>query len=224
MSGLERRFRTRETPVRIAGHEVRLLHPADAEALIDETDFARDERLPYWADVWPSAQVLAQLVGRMEGAGRTLLDLGCGAGLVATAAALAGFAVTASDYYADAILFAQENVRRHAGTEAAALPLDWRQLPDTLARFDVVVASDVLYERPYGALVAGALARTLAPAGQAWLTDPGRVAAASFVEAARGEGLEVHTADRVSLDTGAVRPQTIDVYAIRWRRGTAAGG
>ena len=35
-----------------------ILRPRSAEDLIDEVDYARDERLPYWAELWPSALVL----------------------------------------------------------------------------------------------------------------------------------------------------------------------
>ena len=38
----------------------RLASPRSAEELINEADFARDERLPYWADVWPSAIAMAR--------------------------------------------------------------------------------------------------------------------------------------------------------------------
>jgi len=41
---LERRFRTVETRLCIADHELTLLHPASAEDLIDEDDFERDSQ------------------------------------------------------------------------------------------------------------------------------------------------------------------------------------
>src|ERR1043165_3041339 len=98
-SKLRRRFRVIETDVAIGGKTISILHPESAEDLIDERDFDLDERLPYWAELWPSARALAEHMGRLAGGGASLLELGCGAGLVSTSAALAGFAVTASDYY-----------------------------------------------------------------------------------------------------------------------------
>lgn len=218
---LRRRFRTRETPVLVAGWEIALLHPADPEALISEEDFERDERLPYWADVWPSAIVLARFVATLEAAGKTFLELGCGAGLVATAAALAGFELMVTDYYEDALRFTRANVLHHAGADPAAMLLDWRALPGDLERFDVVAASDVLYERPYGELVAETFARTLAPEGRGYLTDPGRVAASAFVEAAGVRGLRVRTVARVPFDPEGARRQTIDLYEVSWRATTS---
>jgi len=214
---LMRRFRTVETRVVIPGGHVDLLHPADPESLIDEADFDRDERLPYWADVWPSAVVLARHLAVLGDPARTMLELGCGAGLVATVAAMAGFDVTVSDYYADAMQFTRANVLQHAAVDPPALLLDWRALPDALARYDVVVASDVLYERPYGELVAEAIARTLADGGCAYLTDPGRVGVAAFLAAAAGCGLHVRTLDRIPYDAGGAARQTIDLYEVRWQ-------
>jgi len=214
-ASLERRFRTTRTTVTAGAHTIELLHPASAEDLIDEADFERDERLPYWADIWPSAIVLARRVAGTPAGGRTLLELGCGAGLVATAASLAGFEVTATDYYADSLLFTRVNVVRNGGREPTVRLVDWRDFPSDLGLFDVVVASDVLYEHTYGALVAAAVARSLRPTGVGLLADPGRLAAADFVDAARARGLEVWTADRVRFTHGTAT-QTIDLYEAWW--------
>jgi predicted nicotinamide N-methyase len=212
---LERRFRTTRTVITAGAYTIELVHPASPEDLIDEADFERDERLPYWADVWPAAIVLARCVAGMRGAGRTLLELGCGAGLVAAAASLAGFDVTATDYYADSLRFTRVNVVRNGGSDPTVRLVDWRDLPGDLGTFDVVVASDVLYEHTYGTLVGAAIARTLRPSGVAVLADPGRIAAGDFIEAVRRHGLEVWTADRVRYKHGEAT-QTIDLYELWW--------
>jgi predicted nicotinamide N-methyase len=210
---LERRFRTVVTTVSLGARSVDIVHPASAEELISAEEFAADERLPYWADLWPSAFVLARRVAAMAGGGRRLLELGCGAGLVSVAAAAAGFAVTATDYYADALRFARVNAARNAGVQIAARLADWRDWPADLARFDVVLASDVLYERPYAAAVAGVFARALAESGVGLVADPGRVAASAFAAECESRGLRVTRADRVDYADGDVR-QTIDLYEI----------
>ena len=129
---LERRFRTVESVIEIEHCRLSLLHPESADDLINEADFERDERLPYWADIWPSARILASYVARLEGKGRSLLELGCGAGLVATAAAMAGFDVCATDYYEGALRFTAVNVAEHAGKIPETRLVDWRALPTDL--------------------------------------------------------------------------------------------
>src|SRR5690606_8354917 len=97
---------------------------------------------------------LASHLVRERGNGRTLLELGCGLGLVTVSAMLAGYDVLATDYYDDALLFAAENARRAVGRAPAVRMVNWRDLPDDLGTFERIVAADVLYENEYGPLVA----------------------------------------------------------------------
>jgi predicted nicotinamide N-methyase len=214
---LRGRFDVTETEIAVGDETVRLLRPASADALISEADFAVDERLPYWADVWPSSIVLAGHVRAMAGAGRTLLELGCGLGLVATSATLAGFDVLATDYYEDALRFAELNVERNAGRPLRAMHLDWRDLPDELPQFDVVVASDVLYELQYAELVADIVRRTLKPEGEGWIADPGRLASGPFLDECARRGIQHETAAEVPWVDGAIR-QTIRLHRLWWPR------
>jgi predicted nicotinamide N-methyase len=212
-TALRRRFRVVESQILAGGRTIPLLHPASAEELIDEEAFERDERLPYWAEVWPSARILAERVLTWQATGRTLLELGCGSGLVSTCAAIAGFDVTASDYYEDAVRFARVNASRNGAT-IRGMTLDWRAVPGDLARFDAVVASDVLYERPYGELVAQVIARTLADGGIAVVADPGRVGRADFLTALPAQSLEIVRQTAVRYEREGVR-QTITLFEIR---------
>jgi predicted nicotinamide N-methyase len=211
---LRRRFRTVVSDVPLDGGALALLHPASAEELISEEDFLVDERLPYWADVWPSSRILADRMSRCAGSGKRMLELGCGVGLVTAAALLAGHDVVATDYYADALLFTRVNGWRIARREPATRLVDWRALPKDLGQFDLVVAADVLYERPYGRVVAEAVAQTLAQGGEAVIADPGRVAADDFVSTCRALGLSV-VASRVPFREGDIK-QTITLFTARW--------
>ena len=213
---LRRRFRVKTTPVTVADRELSILHPESAEDLIDERDFERDERLPYWAELWPSALILATRVAGMSGAGRTLIELGCGAGLVSTSAGLSGFDVMATDYYEDALRFARVNAVRNGAPEPRTLMLDWRNLPPTLPRFDMVLASDVLYERPYGPIVARAIDASLADGGVALLADPGRVGRDDCVRSLGELGLGVVRRTECPYRHDSVR-QTITIFEISRR-------
>lgn len=199
----------------MSDRELRIAHPASAEELISEEDFERDERLPYWADLWPSARVLGEHVLHMQGNGRTLLELGCGAGLVTTCAALAGFEVTASDYYEDAVRFAEWNASKHGAPIARGMHLDWRHLPEDLARYDLVIASDVLYERPYGEIVARVIARTLAADGTALVADPGRVGRENFLQALSGHGLQLRSLANIAFEEGSIRQSIALIEIVR---------
>ncbi|MBU6366720.1 MAG: methyltransferase domain-containing protein [Gemmatimonadetes bacterium] len=215
---LARRIRLAEVPVPLGGDTVRLVKPANADDLITEADYVFDERLPYWADLWPSSHVLAGEVLAMAGDGRALLELGCGSGLVTVAALRAGFAVTATDYYADAVHMTRLNAWRLAGREPTGLLVDWRAWPDGVGVFDVVVAADVLYEKPYATLVAQAIARSLAPGGTAWVADPGRLAQPEFRAQLPEAGLVLRCTRTVPYEEGTIR-QRIELLEIGWAEG-----
>jgi predicted nicotinamide N-methyase len=213
LEALDRRFVLAKVSVALGGGTVTLETPRSADELINEIDFERDERLPYWADVWPSSTALATVVSELDGEGKRALELGCGLGLVTVAALRAGFDVLATDYYEDALLFARRNGLSATGREPRTRHVDWRAFPADLGRFDLVLASDVLYEREYATLVAEAIVASLAPGGVALVADPGRVALLSFVTACEQRGCTVGIRARAPWTDGKAK-QTITIHEI----------
>src|SRR3954453_5338811 len=186
-----------EEVVAIAGHDLALLRPRDAEALLDDEAFDRDEFLPYWAELWPSALALARAVASRALHGARTLELGCGLGLPSLAAALAGGRVTATAWAPDAIAMAARNARRNQLTIETQV-VSWTQ-PEPLvhsAPWTLVLASDVLYEARNGEALLPLLPRLIDDKGEIWLADPGRPAAGAFLERA---------AARFTIDTRAAK-------------------
>ncbi|MDB4915895.1 MAG: hypothetical protein JWM95_3539 [Gemmatimonadetes bacterium] len=214
---LTRRFRTTTRSLRISERDVVLFSPANADDLISEDDYVLDERLPYWADLWPSAQILANEVALMRLAGQRVLELGCGLGVVAIGAVIAGGDVTATDYYDDALLFAQLNAVEATGKTIATRMVNWTEMPADLGKFDVVLASDVLYEHRYAAMVADAIAKTLVRGGEAIVADPGRIALDEFLEECSDRGLASEPDARSYVD-GEIK-QTITLHRLHWKTG-----
>jgi ETFB lysine methyltransferase len=210
---LTRRFRTSIEDATVDERIFSILKPANADDLIREEDFVKDERLPYWADVWPSSIVLAEKLLDLAGAGRAALELGCGVGLSTLAATSAGFDVLSTDYYEDALDVTRANVFRNFGTIARTRMVDWRHFPEDLGSFDLVFASDVLYEKEYAELLPVILGRLLASGGIALIADPGRVAAPIFVEACATHRLQIQKKETRPFEAGEIR-QKIDIYEI----------
>lgn len=205
LAALEHRFMLTDHPVLLGGRMVVLEKPRNSDDLINEADYVRDERLPYWADLWPASVTLAEVVTREADARPAAtadrrpraLELGCGLGLGTVAAMLAGYDVTATDYYEDALLFTARNAWRILGARPNVRMVDWREIPPDLGAFDLVLAADVLYEKQHAPLVAGLLAQALAPGGRMLLADQGRLGLSSFLEDARQRGFThraIHTA------------------------------
>ena len=227
LAALDDRFVLSTVDVTVGGRTVHLEKPRNADDLISEADFVHDERLPYWADLWPAAVVLAEHLLReraLLGAapdGARALELGCGLGLVTLAAQLAGYAATGTDYYEDALRFTARNTLRHTGEAPAVRLVDWRALPTDLGQYDLVLAADVLYERAYAAYVADAIARTTAPSGRALVADQGRVALEAFLEEAAARGLVMQVVHRErravvpAAPDGSTPHHVITIYELR---------
>ncbi|MBW7932438.1 MAG: methyltransferase domain-containing protein [Gemmatimonadaceae bacterium] len=214
LRALDDRFVVQARTVAVNGLTWSMDRPRSAEDLISEEDFARDERLPYWADLWPSAIVLAREVLALPGAGRRSLELGAGLGLPSLAALHAGYEALVTDYYADALLFARRNAWRNLGRDVATRLVDWRAWPTEVGRFDLVLAADVLYERPYAPLVARAVVHALAPDGLALIADPGRVALEACLNECTALGATVRERRSVQHEDGAAK-HTITIHEVR---------
>jgi len=211
---LRRRFDVMASRFQVVGRTLELLHPRSADDLIDEDSFERDDRLPYWAEIWASSLALAERIAGEVGHGRRLLELGCGVGLTAVVAARAGFHVTATDYYSEALEFTRLNFQYNGQPAPDTRLLDWRKLPDDLERFDIVAASDVLYERPNAAWIAAAFARMLRPDGLGILVDPGRPPAATFAEECGRHGLRIARQEKIAVAMKA-KPQAVNLYELK---------
>jgi predicted nicotinamide N-methyase len=171
-----------EEVVPIGGRDLRLLRPRDAEALLDEEAFAREEFLPYWAELWPSSLALARAIAGRALRGARTLELGCGLGLPSIAAALAGGRVLATDWSPDAVAMTRINAERN-DAPVETLICSWTAPEPLLDRgpWDLVLASDVLYEARNGDVLIELLPRLGA---EVWLADPGRPPARRFLEEA----------------------------------------
>ncbi len=189
----------------------------DLDALLESIDpvtFAEDERIPYWAELWPSAVGLARYVSQqLSLEGKSALELGCGLGLVGVAAALQGARVLFTDYEVDALQFARHNARENGCPRMQFRLVDWFQ-PALRRRYDVILASDVIYEaRNFGPLVM-LLQRYLSRGGYAVFADPGRANAVPFFALLRHRGFTYQKVIEPVEWDGSHR---IEIYTIRYR-------
>jgi predicted nicotinamide N-methyase len=117
-----------------------------------------------------------------------VLELGCGLGLPSVAAARAGARVTASDWSPPALEATAQNAAR-AGVRVETVLCAWQRPESIVSRapFDLVLASDVLYERRQVGLLLGLLPRLVGIRGQVWIADPGRRPAERFLAQAAAD-------------------------------------
>jgi predicted nicotinamide N-methyase len=171
--------------------------PGESDQLLDHpavrAAFAADEYMPYWADLWPAARMLAKAIWREPWpAGLRALEVGCGLGLPGIAAMARGLYVTFSDYDAAALRFAAENARANGLNNFDTLQMDWRYPPANL-RFPVILASDLIYEMRNVAPLVALIKTMLEPGGLCLLTDQDRVPSHVLRDTLTSEGLPFTT-------------------------------
>lgn len=144
---------------------------------------------PYFGVVWPSARGLSRyLVEKADlSPGTRVLELGCGLALPAFVAARMGARVVATDFHPEVRSFIEKNSALNS-VEIDYREQDWRDRANVHERFQVVMASDVLYEKEHPRdLVAGVL-RWVEPKGRVFLADPGRTYLQSAVDEFEKQG------------------------------------
>jgi predicted nicotinamide N-methyase len=171
-----------EETIELGDRSLLITRPIDAESLLDENAFDHEEFLPYWAELWPSGRALAEIVGERDVSGLRVVELGCGLGLPSLSAALGGATVLATDWSPDAV----DLVRKNAEANGLTLEVEvvgWAA-PEALlerAPFDLVLASDVLYERRNADELLDLLPKL---GGEVLVADPSRPFTKSFLERA----------------------------------------
>lgn len=188
--------------IQIAGHEITLQLPADPEQLLADAVECDDDTDPYWGILWDAAVGMATCVLRTSWlADQTALEIGCGAGLVGIAGLLAGLDVTFSDVVPHAVELAASNAAINGFPQASHHTIDWQAAPNTT--YDVLLASDVLYDENQHVGILKFAKAVLKPGGRFWIGDPGRGQAESFLQIARSAGwtLRLYDSQLQSVDS-----------------------
>jgi len=215
---------TIEEKVLVEDRTFLIRRPAQSDKLVDdpavESAFALDEYMPYWADIWPAARMLAKVVWREPlPAGADALEIGCGLGLAGLVALARGLHVTFSDYDRCALHFAEQNARLNGFDRFRTLAIDWRQPPAGL-RVPVVLGSDLIYELRNVAPLVSFLKTVLLPGGICLLTDQDRIPAQALRETLAAEGLRFSTQFVRAGEPGGRRLKGT-LYRIRTANGAA---
>lgn len=188
---------------------------ATIDAITQEEFDQTDERMPYFAMVWASAESLvAKVLAGPRLDGQYVLDLGCGLGPCGFAAARQGARVTFFDWEPRALEIVAASASCQLGPPDAFdfVVGDWRR-PPPFGPFDLILGADVLYERRNAPAVAAFLGGHLKPGAEAWIADPGRPQAGPFPALAEAERLEL-----VSAETLPPRPHGAEITLLRLRQ------
>ena len=183
-----------------AGRRLQLIVPHHPDTLLEtthsESAFRDDDRMPYWAYLWPAAIQMAEVVLKATcSPGTRVLELGCGLGLVGISALARGYHVTFTDYDPRSVAVATINARLNGFSAFDAFELDWRSALEL--SYPMIVGCDLLYEPRNHSPILNLLDRMLTLEGVCWLGDAGRDAASNFCLLAeeRGFSVTIHDAE-----------------------------
>jgi predicted nicotinamide N-methyase len=175
------------------------------------------ELCPFFGKLWPAARALSAYLaalGTAGLAGRQVLEVGCGLALPSLVAARLGAVVTASDFHPDVAAFLQDNVARNGLGDVAYRVADWRAPALDLGRFDLVIGSDILYDREHALGVSLLLQRHTRPGGRVVITDPGRAYLQEFASRMRDLGFASDLRVEQVRDEVGLK----DVFLLEFRR------
>lgn len=129
---------------------------------------------PLFGLVWPSAQKLADLMQIWDIGSQRVLELGCGLGLASMVIHRRGGNITASDCHPLAETFLLANLRLNHLPAMKYSTGNWTQANPELGKFDLIIGSDILYERSHPLQLAAFIEQHAAECAEILIIDPNR--------------------------------------------------
>jgi predicted nicotinamide N-methyase len=183
---------------------------------------------PIFGLLWPSAAFLAaRMAARLLLPNERVLEIGCGLALASLVAHRRGVDVTASDCHPLTATFLRDNLHLNALTPLPYRHGHWSSFVHPIARngyaadtrvsgrYDLLIASDILYERDAQAMLPKFIALHATAAAEIWIVDPNRGNRATFSKqmAAMGYNVSEERLDRLATpDTLAYKGRLL-VYS-----------
>jgi predicted nicotinamide N-methyase len=201
MQPLQINYETIVQTLTLEGQDIKVYRIASLDRTIDHViealekaglqDIA-DEHCPYFGAIWTASYALIELMRLLAGKVQHTLELGCCLCLPSLVAAKYGAKVRLVDLHPDALPFIAKNYGLNGLETPPFLQRSYETLqPGDFAGHDLVMASDVLYDRPHATMLAACLAANLGATQVALITDPGRAYLETFVEAVLQSGLQL---------------------------------
>ena len=161
---------------------------------------------PLFGLLWPSgAQLAALMVARPPAAGARVLEIGCGLALASLVCQRLGVDITASDRHPLAQEFLDANARLNGLALLRYRHGDWSLTEEPESLYDLIIGSDLLYERDGKGTLASYIGRRAAAVAEVRIVDPDRGNRPAFHRhmAAQGFELQDERLDRAATATAA---------------------
>jgi predicted nicotinamide N-methyase len=144
--------------------------------------------------VWPSARVLANAMLTQPLGGRRILEVGCGLALASLVLHRRAGEVVASDCHPLVPEFLKRNLKLNDLGPMEYLAANWARPNPRLGRFDLIIGSDVLYERGGGTVLSTFVKEHAEARSTVVLVDPNRSQRTQFGRDMDALGFELTSA------------------------------
>jgi predicted nicotinamide N-methyase len=129
---------------------------------------------PLFGQLWPSAQKLADLMQVYHLGERRVLEIGCGLALASMVVHRRNGDITASDCHPLTENFLNANLQLNALPALKYNTGNWDRANPELGKFDLIIGSDVLYERNQPVALASFIDLHAAANAEVLIIDPNR--------------------------------------------------
>jgi predicted nicotinamide N-methyase len=178
-------FRVRYQTLEFGTTDIHIRSLRDNQEFSDDDGTAADLGIssanwPLFGIIWPSGEVLADLMAAFDFKGKRILEVGCGIALASLILNHRRADITATDYHPGAEDFLNKNTQLNKDQLIPFVRTGWSDAISDLGLFDVIIGSDLLYESEHVELLAGFIHQHAAPECEVILIDPGRGHHAKF--------------------------------------------
>lgn len=129
---------------------------------------------PLFGVVWPSSLALADFIAGYDTGQKRILEVGCGMALPSLLLNARHADITATDQHPQAAAFLARNTALNEGATIAFERTGWADHDDSLGLFDLIIASDVLYEHGQVELLTSFIDAHANAVCEVIVVDPGR--------------------------------------------------
>lgn len=178
-------FRVRYQTLEFGTTDIHIRSLRDNQEFSDDDGTAADLGIssanwPLFGIIWPSGEVLADLMAAFDFKGKRILEVGCGIALASLILNHRRADITATDYHPGVEDFLNKNTQLNKDQLIPFVRTGWSDAISELGLFDVIIGSDLLYESEHVELLAGFIHQHAAPECEVILIDPGRGHNAKF--------------------------------------------
>jgi ETFB lysine methyltransferase len=133
--------------------------------------------------VWTSSEILAQMMFEFDFDNKRILEFGCGVALASHVLNMRGADITATDFHPEAEAFLSYNVALNEQRSIPFFSSRWDDEQGDMGKFDVIIASEVLYEPKNIESLVRFIVRHAKAESETIILDRGRGVVESFTDA-----------------------------------------